>query len=478
MSRKRPKKSGGQTSPTVEHINPYLLKPSPENAKIYRPITRDDPGVQRMAEDMQKNGVLTPPIISADNFVISGHQRIEAAILAGLKTVPVIRSEVKRGGDVFDEASPEFVRLLTSHNIQRHKNRAEMLRESLIQTSPDAAYREIEHFRWEECQVKTETIKVGQRGRRKKISPEKQQMADAAIKIVTDNRNFWPLSDRQIHYRLLNNPPLRNTKKPKSRYRNDRASYQDLCDVLTRLRLNGRIPMKAISDPTRPTTTWTRHANTQSFIDEELKNFLMGYRRNLQQGQPLHIEVVAEKMTVESIVKPVCGRYHIPLTIARGYPGLPARADIADRFEASGKEKMLLLTLTDFDPEGISIAETILQSLREDFHLYAVEAVRVGLNQSHIERFNLIDNKAEAKKSSARYKEFVRRYGKQVYELESLSPEQLQMILEEAIQLNIDRDTFEAELAEEKKDCHFLSGVRGQVFDEVREILAEGHGDE
>jgi hypothetical protein len=46
---------------------------------------------------------------------------------------------------------------------------------------------------------------------------------------VTENlRPYWPLSVRQVHYKLLNNPPLTQTTKKKNerwRYKNNLDNY-------------------------------------------------------------------------------------------------------------------------------------------------------------------------------------------------------------------------------------------------------------
>ena len=473
MTRKDLKKSGGQTCLTVdaptEHIDPRRLMPSPENGKIYRKVNCEDSEVKRLAGNIKKNGILEPLVVSLDGYILSGHRRQKAAILAGLDYVPCRRVEIHRLDDAGD-VNKVYLRLLASYNTQRVKDHTEIFREVIIQTDSDEAYQALLSYRDSKATITAQTINVGTRGRRKVISKVKAEMVDAAIGIINRNRKYWPLSDRQIHYRLLNSPPLRNTKNLKSRYRNNRPSYQDVCDLLTRLRLTGDIPMHAIADPTRPTTSWAVHRNPQSFVYDELDNFLKGYRRNLQQTQPLHIEVVAEKMTVESIIRPICGRFNIPYTIGRGYPSLPARAEIVNRFRFGGKDRLLLLVLSDHDPEGINIGEVWLQSIREDFGEDA-EAVRVGLNPDHIERFALIDNKTEAKKSSARYNEFVRRYGKRVYELEALTPEQLQQILTEAIDSIVDAEQFNEELDYEKQDAARLQALRETVSKTVLELL-------
>lgn len=456
----------GQTSLTDEkiYLRPTEIKPSPKNDKVYKPVSRGDASIKELAKDIAKNGLLEPIVISKDRYILSGHRRRQAAIVARQMTVPCY---IK---DVYHD-DPEFMRLLVSFNNQRVKTNPELLREAIVKADPDEAHQSLVDHRDEQTIVKAETIEVGNKKPRKKISDVKSEMVEAAIDVVDELRNHWPLSDRQIHYKLLNNPPFRNTKKTESTYANNEKCYNDLCDLLTRLRLVNKIPMNAIADPTRPTTSWRVNGNPQEFAVRELNDFLKGYWRNLQQSQPLHIEVIAEKMTVQSIVKSVCAKFTVPYSIGRGYSSLPARWEIVKRFRASGKDKLLLIVLSDFDPEGVNIGESLLQSIREDFGIDNAEAVRAGINPQDIERFKLHDNPAEAKKTSSRYKDFVKRFGKSVYELEALSPEQLQQLLTEAIDSVIDIDAFNVELEAERGDAVYLQAFRERVYNNSIELL-------
>jgi len=445
------------------NIDPRDLKPSPENSKVYKPVDSDDPAIKELARGIAKDGVLEPLVVSADGYVISGHRRREAAILAGLETVPCRRKNIMH-------TDPGYLDLLVSHNNQRVKDRGEQLREVLIKTNPDEAYQKLIDYREKQAEVKVETISVSSRGQRKKITRVKFAMVERIKEVVLfERRKSWPLSARAVHYALLNKPLLRNTKK-KNRYCNNLDSYKDTCDLLVRLRLSDEIPMNAIEDETRPTIVWDVHSTPQDFARCELDNLLKGYRRNLQQTQPLHIEVVAEKLTVQGIIRPVCGKYNIPYTIGRGYSSLPARYEMVERFKRSGKERLLLLVLGDLDPEGVNIGESLLQSVREDFGVKNAQAVRVGLKPEHIGRFN-IHNNTEAKKKSARYKSFVKRFGKKVYELEALSPEQLQTILSETIDSVIDVEAFNTELEAEKLDATYLQAFREQIYENALELI-------
>jgi hypothetical protein len=68
------------------------------------------------------------------------------------------------------------------------------------------------------------------------------EKAFAAVqRILAERCDFSPLSDRSIHYALLNDPPLRHAAKPGSTYTNDRPSYHNLTDLLSRAWANDMI---------------------------------------------------------------------------------------------------------------------------------------------------------------------------------------------------------------------------------------------
>ncbi len=213
-------------------------------------------------------------------------------------------------------------------------------------------------------------------------------------------------------------------------------------------------------------TTWNVFRQPQPFVRQELNDFLKGYYRDLMQSQPNHIEIIGEKNTIESIIHPVAMEFRIPYTIGRGYCSLPPRHAMAKRFERSGKNKMLLLVLSDFDPEGEDIAHSFARSLRDDFGISSIEAVKVALTAEQVLRLQL-PPVANAKAGSSRRERFVSAHGERVWELEALSPEQLQSILREAINRIIDVNLFNSEVDQEKKDSVFLDGVRRRVHQAI-----------
>ncbi len=456
------------------------IYPSPENNEIYRPIDRDDSDFIALVASIREKGVLNPLEISLDGYVISGHRRLAAAKMAGLKTVPCRVSNISRmirrseNGLEYWELNDEFVRLLREHNRQRHKTPDEQLCEAAIDCDPEVAYTALIEARQEQV-LEHDLDKVELRKKEKKryaISEAKKPFLEAAKKVIEDLTEYWPLSVRQVHYKMLNLKVRRHAGKRESVYVNDRRSYQDLDDLLVRARLAGFIPLDCIDDETRPTQLWPTHLNVQPFIAEELDTLFRNYWRDLMADQPFHIEVIAEKLTVASIVRKAVMGYTIPYTISRGFAGLPQRVRMAQRFKKTRKNKLVLLCLSDHDPDGKEITHSYGRSLRDDFGIpyYKLELIQVAVTQKQIDDLNLPPNML-AKKTSANYKRFKKEHGKYAYELEAIDPQTLQGILVEAIDSIIDVGKFNAQIAAEKKESATLEAAKRQVCTILKDYM-------
>lgn len=208
---------------------------SPENDKLYRPIKPED--VADLVESIRKHGIREPLIASADGYIISGHRRFAAAKLARLPEVPCIVLSIRRAADL-----DGFVRLLREHNRQRVKTRDEIFREELVSIDGTEAHAALVEARRTASKTNVSMMKIAGRKTRSRITAAKMPMLKAASTFIERNKSYWPLSDRQVHYGLLNDPPLRHASKPHSMYRNDAKSYGDLCDLLT------RAPIRPLAD--------------------------------------------------------------------------------------------------------------------------------------------------------------------------------------------------------------------------------------
>jgi hypothetical protein len=435
------------------------LRPSPENDQLYRPVDPADPEFLGLVRSVKAHGVQEPLIVTADGYVVSGHRRLAAAKLAGLAAVLCNALSFDKADD-----HDRFMHLLRECNRQRIKTFDEKVREEAVSANPEVTYQALIDHRQERLQPIADTLDIRGRKRRAEISLAKRPFLCAIRKIIEERQKFWPLSDRQIHYALLNDPPLIHASKRNSTYRNDPTSYKALTELLTRARIAGQIFMDVIQDTTRPVTVWDVHPDVQGFIGREMDGFCKDYWRDLMQSQPNHIEIVGEKNTIEPIIRPVAARYCIPVTIGRGYCSLQPRYEIAVRFGKSGKDRLILLILSDFDPDGEEIAHSFARSLRDDFGIEEIEPVKVALNAEQVETFDL-PPALKAKKTSSSYQRFSDKYGDDVWELEALAPETLQRVLQEAIDRVIDVEAFNHEIDQEKADAVRLEGFRRVTID-------------
>jgi hypothetical protein len=467
----------------VRFLRIGAVKPSPENDDLYKPVDPTDPGILELKDSIVELGFKGSIIASKDGYILSGHRRHVAADLAGLKKIPVTIENIKRelkGRKI----NPRFVKRLEMYNRQRVKSLDEQLRESVIKADPRDAHRVLSEYRErraDEFLPNTDTT-VQLRGfkGRAKISDAKLPFVNAVIRILNEMRDYWPLSDRQIHYALLNDPPLRHASKPKSRYNNrpenrknrslnknnGKHCYKDLCDLLLRMRLEGSIPFDCIDDETRPVTVTACFPHAGLFLEKETDGLLKLYYRDLMQSQPHHIEIMYEKLTGYGFIKSVALKHCIPLTVGRGFSSLPPRHKIAERFRKSGKDSLIILAMSDLDPDGDEIAHSFARSMRDDFSIKKVELIKVALTMDQARERELpVSDLDRAKAGSTNYPKYVERYGTDnVWELEALSPAVQRQLLEDAIDSVIDVDAYNHEVAQEEEESVFLDTVRQRAL--------------
>jgi hypothetical protein len=462
-------------NPKVDHERLLIgiddILPSPENAELYRPVTPDDEKTIELADSIKERGILEPIVITMDNYIVSGHRRQVAARIAGLSKVPCRRLDVYHSGP---RADGEFLKLLAEHNRQRIKNRDELLREAIVEVDPKKAHRALTDYRRRKSKIKVKAIDIRGGKRRKEISQAKMECLDAVKKIIEEQQDFWPLSLRQIHYQLLNKPPLIHSGKAGSRYRNDMASYRALIDLVTRARHEGYVEYEVIDDTTRPVTTWNVEPNLSSYYSRQMEDVLNGYWRDLMQSQPNHIEIVAEKNTLQNVLRPVASEFCIPITFGRGQCSTRPLYNIAERYKKNGKERLVILAVSDLDPDGDEIAHSLGLRLRDDFNIGQVTVIKTALTMKQVDTLKLPKKYERAKTGSTNYKRYLEAYHTDfVWELEALKPKVLQGLLTAAIDGVIDRKAFNDEVDAEQADAAHNAGVREIVLRTLRDQLSE-----
>lgn len=84
------------------------------------------------------------------------------------------------------------------------------------------------------------------------------------VDVVKALADYWPLTLPQIYYRLVAAGHIENT----------RSKYNDLSKLVRQMRLDDLLPWACIEDRTRYVTEKRGVEDKNSFIEEEVDNFL------------------------------------------------------------------------------------------------------------------------------------------------------------------------------------------------------------
>ena len=106
-----------------------------------------------MTRSVKAHGIQEPLVVTADHWIVSGHRRLVAATLAGLKAVPCRVLDFCKNDD-----PDHFMQLLRECNRQRVKTFDEKLREEVVSTNPEVAYHSLIKHRQERSQLDMESI--------------------------------------------------------------------------------------------------------------------------------------------------------------------------------------------------------------------------------------------------------------------------------------------------------------------------------
>ena len=441
------------------------IRVADDNALIYGNFSTDNHDDWELVMSIRAHGIQEPLVVSEDKFLLSGHRRLSAAARLCLGTVPARVVDVR-----FVDLPPQLrLETLRRFNQQREKTPGEKLREALLTIKPEQAHQELKAAQREARDLShapAANVRMGAVKSRAEITT--RQFLEKAQQVIDENEEYQPLTVRRVHYLLLNDPPLRHDSKPDSRYVNDKASYKALTNLLIRARLTGDVSMAAIEDPTRPIQLGGGFDTFEQFVAQETRGFLRGYSRNLMQGQTVHVEIMLEKNALRTVIEAVARDYCIPVTTGRGFSSLTPRDELDSRFRSSGKDRLVLLMLTDFDPDGEEIAASFARSLRDDFEIDNIHAVKVALTADDVRKYDLPSD-MDAKVGSPNYERFVAEHGTKVVELDAAPVKLLQSKLREAIEGVLDMDEFEAQKALEVEDSAHIAAHRKIV----QELIAK-----
>src|SRR5512144_164521 len=197
---------------------------------------------------------------------------------------------------------------------------------------------------------------------------------DTVIKTVESMRAYWPLTLRQVYYQLVAALVIDNRLN----------EYKRLSKLLSDARLNGELPWESMEDRSRVYLRSGGWPSKTAFADQQMRNFLEGYRRDLLQHQPARLELWIEKDALSRIVHEVAFTYCVPVIAARGFSSTTFKNECRKRilWNHSQGQRTIILYFGDLDPSGWEMLPAMMRTFREKMDLseQQVTSYRCALN--------------------------------------------------------------------------------------------------
>lgn len=322
--------------------------------------------------------------------------------------------------------------------------------------------------------------------------------------VLDEYETFWPLSVRQVFYRLVADHG----------YEKSEAAYGRLTQLLGRARRAGLVPWKAIRDGGLGRSIPASFYDSEKDFLESIQDAAAYMRLDRQKGQKVVIELWCEAGGMVPILQDIAAPYGCRVNTGGGYDSVTAKHQLATRVRtraASGRGT-LILHVGDFDGSG----EDMCAVLREDAEAMVAsqigmavlngqfDALRVpqrarptpgvgydkssaramvaySLSLFRVERVALTGEQviergvetAPPKRSDSRTAEFRRRNAWVAEELgtphitaqlEALTPPELEELIASAIRDRLDMDAYESVLLEERV-------VRDSLLERLDDLL-------
>ncbi len=274
---------------------------------------------------------------------------------------------------------------------------------------------------------------------RKNWSKTKRDVFEKIVEIVEEfQRQSYRMTLRQLYYQLVSRDIIPNHQK----------EYAKLSTLLTEARMFGLIDWDFIEDRIRVPK---KHGEWDD-IPDIVNSAIASYRRDRWQDQDNYVEVWVEKDALSGVLQPITEKHHVHLMVNRGYSSASAMHDSSLRFkiqERKGKTTYILY-LGDHDPSGMDMVRDIQD--RMEIFGSKVEVKRIALNMDQIEKFNPPPN--PAKITDPRAAKYIEEFGATSWELDALSPKDLNILLDKEIQelMDIDKYNYWCRLEQYEKD--------------------------
>ena len=255
-----------------------------------------------------------------------------------------------------------------------------------------------------------------------------RELLAQAQSVLEEYREFWPLTCRQIFYRMVGAHGYDKTE----------AAYGRLCHHLANARRGQLIPFDAIRDD-GVTTYRLGHFDDKDAFLRHVRYLGRNYTRNKLADQEHHIEVWCEAAGMLPQLHDVAKPFSVPVYSSGGFDSLTAKKDLAERI-CLNEKPTVILHLGDLDPSGVSIFDSVAEDVAafveadRPWGTITVAFERVALTPEQVREYDLPT--APPKATDSRSKG----WDGGTCQLEALPPNVIADILREAIERHINHE--------------------------------------
>ena len=292
---------------------------------------------------------------------------------------------------------------------------------------------------------------------------DKKMQNKSLVKIIQANKIIedyvsqgYNMTLRQLYYQFVSKDLIPNNMK----------EYKKLGAIINDARLAGLIDWDAIEDRGRSMKGYYGFNS----VEEALNDAAYSYRENKMNHQDTIVEVWVEKEALTGIIRRACSKWQLSFFACKGYPSQSSMHEAAQRHvrhQENGKE-VVILHMGDHDPSGIDMTRDIED--RMSLFGSRAEVRRIALNMNQINEFNPLPN--PAKMTDSRASDYIHEFGNSSWELDALTPDQLNNLIEREIDNIYDKEVWAESKIKEKNNQDRIREI-ARNYDEIIEFLAE-----
>ncbi len=281
--------------------------------------------------------------------------------------------------------------------------------------------------------------------------------------VLDQYKDYWPLTIRQIFYRLVASYEYDKTEQ----------AYSRLINYLGRARRARMISFNAIRDDGAITRGPHNFASVDDYL-EMVQAEAEGFTLQRMDNQPKRVEVWCEAGGMVPLLANAVAEYGINVYSGGGFNSLTTVRYTAERIR-NDPRSTVMINFGDYDPSG----ESIFDSFKQDVEMFVaqltgtwerVEFRRVALTEDQVEDMGIPT--APPKYTDSRSANWVG----DTAQLEAIPPDELAQLAVDSVLPEIDDSILETDKEREDRIRSKLDPLVQTMLDDVGGY--EGYGDE